>query len=274
MPPRSKKRRHVEDSLEQARETKRRRKSGEAATSSADIEVRNEQGEADGQEDDLSRLVTMSDDALDTEDEAVDPTFDLDSSIKLDADHIAETFCEEWVSELDRDDRVALGLFLCFQMTRHLDIKETRAAELAGMMIEKSDKTVREWRKQFFENDAVIPESKQGKYQRSGVLWSNEDLNKKATRYIRENANIKGRPNLTIAKFCQWVNDDLLFNSTLEPGFLRKIGVETSRKWMHQLGFSVVNKKKGTFVDGHERDDVVEYRKTFLRRMVALGFLN
>lgn len=140
-------------------------------------------------------------------------------------------------------------------------------------MIEKSDKTVCEWRKQFFENDAVIPESKQGKYQRSGVLWSNEDLNKKATRYIRENANVKGRPNLTIAKFCQWVNDDL-FNSTLEPGFPRKIGVETSRKWMHQLGFSVVNKKKGTFVDGHERDDVVEYRKTFLRRMVALGFLN
>jgi len=35
-----------------------------------------------------------------------------------------------------------------------------------------------------------------------------------------------------------------------------------------------VNKKKGTFVDGHERDDVVEYCKTFLRRMVALGFLN
>lgn len=85
--------------------------------------MRNEQGEADGQEDDLSRLVTMSDDALDTEDKAVDPTFDLDSSMKSDADHIAETFCEEWVSELDRDDRVALGLFLCFQMTRHLDIK-------------------------------------------------------------------------------------------------------------------------------------------------------
>ena len=28
------------------------------------------------------------------------------------------------------------------------------------------------------------------------------------------------------------------------------------------------------FVDGHERDDVVLYRKTFLRRMVGLGFLN
>ena len=35
----------------------------------------------------------------------------------------------------------------------------------------------------------------------------------------------------------------------------------------------MVCKKKGRFVDGHERDDVVEYRKMFLRRMVALGFL-
>ena len=74
--------------------------------------------------------------------------------------------------------------------------------------------------------------------------------------------------------FCQWVNDNLLPNETLEPGFPRKISVETARKWMHELGFEVVTKKKGTFVDGHEREDVVQYRKTFLRKMAALGFLN
>ncbi len=100
------------------------------------------------------------------------------------------------------------------------------------------------------------------------------DLNKKASRFIWENANVKGQLNLTIAKFCEWVNEDLLPNETLEPGFPRKISVETARKWMHELGFEVVAKKKGTFVDGHERDDVVKYRKTFLRKMVALGFLN
>ena len=136
--------------------------------------MRNERGETDGQEDNLSRLVMMSEDALDTEDEAVDPTFDLDSSMKSDTDHIAETICEEWVSQLDRDDRVALGLFLCSQMTRHLEIKETRAAELAGLMIGKSDKTIHEWKKQFYDNDGVIPETQQGKYLRSGVLWSTQ----------------------------------------------------------------------------------------------------
>ena len=43
---------------------------------------------------------------------------------------------------------------------------------------------------------------------------------------------------------------------------------------MHELGFKMVTKKKGTFVNGHERDNVVEYRKKFSRRMVSLGFLN
>ena len=39
-------------------------------------------------------------------------------------------------------------------------------------------------------------------------------------------------------------------------------------------GLQVLTSKKGSFVDGHERPDVVEYRKRFLRRMVGLGFLN
>ena len=118
-----------------------------------------------------------------------------------------------------------------------------------------------------FEHDGEIVDSNQGKYQRSGVLWSNECFNKKATKFIRENANLKGVPNLTVAGFCEWVNDNLLPNETLEPGFPRHILVETARKWMHQLGFEVLSKKKGTIVDGHEREDVVQYRKKFLRNI-------
>ncbi len=72
-------------------------------------------------------------------------------------------------------------------------------------------------------------------------MWSTEELNRKATKYVRENANVKGHPNLTVSKFCQWVNDDLP-NTTLEPGFPQKIGLEMARKWMHELGFSVMVK--------------------------------
>ena len=41
-----------------------------------------------------------------------------------------------------------------------------------------------------------------------------------------------------------------------------------------KLGFEVVRARKGTFVDGHEREDVVEYRNLFLQKMASLGFLN
>ena len=58
-----------------------------------------------------------------------------------------------------------------------------KAAELAGMMVGRSDKTVHEWKKHFLE-EGEVPESKQGKYQRSDVLWSDESLNKKARQYI------------------------------------------------------------------------------------------
>ena len=77
-----------------------------------------------------------------------------------------------------------------------------------------------------------------------------------------------------MGQFCQWVSDDLLPNETLEPGLPRKVSMEMARKWMIELGFSVIRKKKGTYVDGHEREYVVDYRKTFLRRMVSLGFIN
>ena len=88
-------------------------------------------------------------------------------------------------------------------------------------------------------------ESKQGWFQRSGVFWRNEDLNKKATQYVQANAAVKDRPNTTVIDdFCSWINDTLLPNFTLEPDFPRKVSVETSGKWLHELGFEVLTPKK------------------------------
>ena len=136
----------------------------------------------------------MTEDVLDTDDEVVDPSFDLDSSLRSDLD-------DDWISHLEREDRVSLGLFLCFQLSKHFDLGDTKA-EIAGIMVGRSDRTVREWRKQFLE-EGEVPESKQGKYQRSSVLWSDESLNKKAKQYIRENACVKGKSNLTVSQFCE-----------------------------------------------------------------------
>ena len=182
-------------------------------------------------------------DALDTDDEETDPSFELESSMVSDTNYMVKTFCEDWVSHHDREDCVSLSLFLCFQLTKHLALGETKAAELSGAMIGKSNKTIREWRKQFFENDGTITEAQQGRYERSGIVWSSEELNRKATVFIRANASVKGQPNLTVGKFCQWVNDDLLVTQHLNLAFPERLALK-------------------------------QYRNTFLRRMAFLGFLN
>ena len=87
------------------------------------------------------------------------------------------------------------------------------------------------------------------------------------------NAAPRGRPNLTSSAFCQWVNNELLPNSVLEPGYPRRVSVETARKWLHDLGFEILQLSKGVFIDGHERSDVVESRGQFLRTMTECGFL-
>ena len=70
------------------------------------------------------------------------------------------------------------------------------------------------------------------------------------------------------------ISDDLLVNTSLEPGFPRKIGIETVMKWMHELRFSVMQKKEGSLVDGQEPYDVVKYRNTFCEGWYLLVFLS
>ena len=47
------------------------------------------------------------------------------------------------------------------------------------------------------------------------------------------------------------------------------MSVWTVRTWMDSLGYKYGVWKKGVYVDGHERSDVVEYREKFLERMGA-----
>ena len=112
MLPKSARKRQRDLSLVKAREKKRRRESGEGVSSVAEIDVRIERRGTDGEQDkpaDLDRLLVMTEDAADTDDEAVD----LDSSMKSDVDLMVEAFCDDWVSHLDRDDSFSLS-FLVF----------------------------------------------------------------------------------------------------------------------------------------------------------------
>ncbi|KAJ6485990.1 hypothetical protein C8R45DRAFT_789220, partial [Mycena sanguinolenta] len=46
----------------------------------------------------------------------------------------------------------------------------------------------------------------------------------------------------------------------------RSISVWTARRWLKRLDWRYGRRKNGMYVDGHERDDVVAYRKAFVKR--------
>ena len=65
------------------------------------------------------------------------------SILRSDKDFMTEEFCNDWVLQLNLG--VSLGLFLCFdQLSRTLDIGETKAAEYAALMIGRNKQTIRE----------------------------------------------------------------------------------------------------------------------------------
>ena len=76
--------------------------------------------------------------------------------------------------------------------------------------------------------------------------------------FVKSNAYKKGAPNLTSEMFRDWVNKE--FSETI-------LCTEIARTWLHRLGFSQKNHHKGVYFDGHERDDVVEYRRTFVEAL-------
>ena len=108
---------------------------------------------------------------------------DPESSSKTSQDILGK-FVEDWLETLDKEEIESVSLFLCYHLVRMFSFTETRAAEHAATMVKKSDRSVLRWRSEVINNDGVLPESQQGRYQRSGVLWQNEELNKKAREYV------------------------------------------------------------------------------------------
>ena len=144
---------------------------------------------------------------------------------------------------LDRDDVMSLSIILHYLLVCLLQLGATDALKWIADVSGKCARTIREWRATFIANKGSFPDTLQGRYQRTGVLWHNEELNKLASRYVRENRVVKGKPNLNLQSFTAWVNTVLLPNHALDPGFPRKISCETARKWLHELGFSVTDAK-------------------------------
>ena len=120
-----------------------------------------------------------------------------------------------------------------------------------------------------FRNKGDFSKYQQGKHVRPSIL-DDEVARKEAVKFVRENAFKKGEPNMTACMFCLWVNSDLLPRLTLDPSLPQKVGPETARLWLHELGFQPLQHSKGLYIDGHEQPDVVKHRTSFLTKLLEL----
>ena len=108
--------------------------------------------------------------------------------------------------------------------------------------------------------------SSKGKYKRYIVI-DDEKYQDKALKWIRDNASAKGKPNMTAATFCAWLEGDLFpLVRQHHPDPPAKVSAPKATCWLHKLGFNPSSTKKGLYIDGHERQDVVDYSKLYLRK--------
>lgn len=72
---------------------------------------------------------------------------------------------------------------------------------------------------------------------------------------------MKGKPNLTLQQLVTWLKQEHSID----------ICTSTASVWLHDMGFSHKQFSKGVYFDGHEREDVVEDRKTYLAAIASYG---
>jgi len=120
-------------------------------------------------------------------------------------------------------------------------------------------KCIRYWSSYFVEN-GDLPLYKQGKHAKIISFLEDEEIQAECLKYLRSLDPEKVTPK-DFAHQLQHHISPLIF------GFSIEISETTAINWLHKLNFSIVEHKKSCYVDGHEREDVVEDRIRFLESM-------
>ena len=97
----------------------------------------------------------------------------------------------EWISvELERDNRKKVAVLLV-QVCIQVGLRVKEASAIAGELVGKTERTVREWRQDFFRNQGCFSEYQRGKYVRPSII-DDEAARKDAVKFVRENAQKRG----------------------------------------------------------------------------------
>ena len=118
-----------------------------------------------------------------------------------------------WLADLDDYNRRMLSIFLVYQ-NRSNGPGIMAASTESARLTEGNSECIRRWVKQAIE-DGTCDSSynhHQPRMETPTTPWlldNEEELQLKARCYIRKNAYVKGKPNMTARSFTEWVNEEL-----------------------------------------------------------------
>lgn len=169
---------------------------------------------------------------------------------------VSKVVLNDFMVSLPSIHRKTLAMLLMHSFKARQKMKVTDAAQESGSITGFNEQTVRQYYKDLLANKGKFPETRQGKHKRNCIL-NDEELCLEESMWVRTNAYKKGEANMTATMFCHWVNDELLPSHGLPPELSRCISLHTATCWLSWLGFHPTSHKKGSFVDGHEREEML-----------------
>ncbi|PKY51387.1 hypothetical protein RhiirA4_424476 [Rhizophagus irregularis] len=122
-------------------------------------------------------------------------------------------------------------------------------------------KQIRIWAKSWLEH-GILPKSLQERHQKIKSIIDDEDAIEQSLLFIREKGG-----KTTPKEYQTFVKEKLFSHLGIEES-KKSISIKTSCVWLKKLGLAPQPRKKGIYFDGHEREDVVEYRNEFLDKML------
>lgn len=205
---------------------------------------------------------------LNMSDEEVNEDEDFEDKIAEDEIH---AIYEDWLSDMKRTDKQKVTMIVYDNYIQRFGLTKTGAAEETGKLFGVNEKTIRRWRNEFLSNSGEFDEDWRGRHDRYHVMMD-EQYRDIALEWVRQHASVKGTANMTSLDFCKWVDGTLLpLVREHHPHIPAKISLNTACRWLHKLGFQPSSTRKGVYIDGHERTDVIEYRTLYLRRLEILS---
>ena len=124
------------------------------------------------------------------------------------------------------------------------------------------EKRLKFWTNQWIES-RDLPLSLQGKHPKIKSMLVDEDIQDDIRQYLRQH------PLKVNASFLKQFLENY-FPAKLGLDANKTISSETCRIWLKKLGFLPKEYTQGVYIDGHERHDVVEYRRQFLQQLDSL----